>query len=85
MKVLDIVGARPQFIKVAPILRAIQCHMKFGEVVLEDGCDIVAGAIILPGVKIGEGAILGADAVVTRDIPPYEVWAGVPARKVRER
>lgn len=59
--------------------------LKLGEVVLEDGCDIGAGAIILPGVKIGEGSIIGAGSVVTRDIPPYEVWAGVPARKIRER
>jgi acetyltransferase-like isoleucine patch superfamily enzyme len=59
--------------------------LKFAEVVLEDGCDIGAGAIILPGVKIGEGAIVGAGAVVTCDIPPYEVWAGVPARKIRTR
>jgi acetyltransferase-like isoleucine patch superfamily enzyme len=56
--------------------------LKFAEVVLEDGCDIGAGAIILPGVRIGEGAIVGAGAVVTCDIPPYEVWAGVPARKI---
>ncbi|MEM2001616.1 MAG: acyltransferase [Thermoproteota archaeon] len=59
--------------------------LKFAEVVLEDGCDIGAGAIILPGVRIGEGAIIGAGSVVTRDVPPYEVWAGVPARKIRER
>ena len=55
------------------------------EVVLEDGCDIGAGAIILPGVRVGEGAIVGAGAVVTGDIPPFEVWAGVPAHKIRER
>jgi acetyltransferase-like isoleucine patch superfamily enzyme len=59
--------------------------LKFAEVVLEDGCDIGAGAIILPGVRIGEGAIVGAGAVVTCDILPYEVWAGVPARKIRTR
>ncbi len=59
--------------------------LKFAEVVLEDGCDIGAGAIILPGVRIGKGAIVGAGAVVTCDVPPYEVWAGAPARKIRER
>jgi acetyltransferase-like isoleucine patch superfamily enzyme len=59
--------------------------LKFAEVVLEDGCDIGTGAIILPGVRIGEGAIIGAGAVVTCDIPPYEVWAGVPARRIRKR
>jgi acetyltransferase-like isoleucine patch superfamily enzyme len=59
--------------------------LEFSEVVLEDGCDIGAGVIILPGVRVGEGAIVGAGAVVTRDVPDYEIWAGVPARKIRER
>lgn len=59
--------------------------LKFGEVVLGDGCDIGAGAIILPGVRVGEGAIVGAGAVLTSDIPPFEIWAGVPARKLKKR
>lgn len=40
-------------------------------------------AVILPGVHIGEGAVVGASAVVTADVPPYAVVAGVPARFVR--
>jgi len=59
--------------------------LKFAEVVLEDGCDIGAGSIILPGVTIGEGAIIGAGAVVAHNVPPYEIWAGVPAQKINER
>lgn len=43
------------------------------------------GAVVMPGVTIGHGAVVGANAVVTRDIPPYEIWAGVPARKLRDR
>lgn len=42
-----------------------------------------AGAILLPGVTVGAGAIVGAGAVVTRDVAPYTVVAGVPARLVR--
>jgi len=40
--------------------------------------------IILKGVTIGEGAVIGAGSVVTRDVPPFEVWAGVPAKRIRE-
>jgi acetyltransferase-like isoleucine patch superfamily enzyme len=45
---------------------------------------IGAGATLLPGVEIGEGAMVAAGAVVTRDVPPWTVVAGVPARAQRE-
>ncbi len=43
------------------------------------------GATILQGVTIGDGAVVAAGAVVTRDIPPFEVWGGVPAHFIRKR
>lgn len=47
--------------------------------------DIGVNAVILPGVTVGKGAIVGAGAVVTRDVPPFAVVAGVPARFLRWR
>ena len=44
---------------------------------------IGGGAILLPGVTIGKGSVIGAGAVVTKDIPPYTVAVGNPARVLR--
>jgi acetyltransferase-like isoleucine patch superfamily enzyme len=49
-------------------------------VVLKRGCYLGAGALLLPGVTIGEGAVVAAGAVVTRDVPAGTVVGGVPAR-----
>jgi len=46
---------------------------------------IAGGAIILPGVKIGDFSVVAAGAVVTRDVPPNTIVAGVPAKLIRER
>lgn len=45
---------------------------------------IAVGVTVLPGVRFGEGAIVGAGSVVNKDVPPYKVAAGVPARVVRD-
>ena len=52
----------------------------FAPVVLEDGCDIGVGAVILPGVTVGRCAQVGAGAVVTGDVAAGTVVIGVPAR-----
>ncbi len=50
-----------------------------------EGADIGTGAILLPGVTIGRGSIVGAGAVVTRDVEAFSIVAGVPARFLRWR
>jgi maltose O-acetyltransferase len=54
-------------------------------VIIEDDVWIGARVIILPGVKIGKGSIVGAGAVVTKDVEPYSIVAGVPAKLIRKR
>lgn len=54
-------------------------------VILGEGTVLFASVIILPGVHTGEGCVIGAAAVVTRDVPPYCVVAGNPARVVKWR
>lgn len=46
---------------------------------------IAANACVTRGITIGDGAVIGAGSVVTHDIPPYEIWAGVPAKKIGQR
>ncbi len=54
-------------------------------VIIEDNVWIGYRAIILPGVRVGKNAIIGAGAVVTKDVPPYAIVGGVPARVLKYR
>ena len=65
-----------------PILHA---PIEFSPVTIEDDADLGVGATVLPGVRIGRGAQIGAGAVVAEDVPDYAVAAGVPARVIRTR
>ncbi|MBD3306804.1 N-acetyltransferase [candidate division KSB3 bacterium] len=55
------------------------------ETLVEEGASIGTSATILCGVTIGRGAVVGAGAVVTKDVPPYQIWAGNPARMLKRR
>jgi maltose O-acetyltransferase len=56
-----------------------------GDVVIGDRAWIGYRAVILPGVMIGDGAVVGAGALVTKDVPPYSIVAGNPAREIGRR
>jgi acetyltransferase-like isoleucine patch superfamily enzyme len=56
-----------------------------GPIVLEDDIWIGANAVILPSVKIGRGAIIGANAVVTKNVAPFSIVGGIPAKKIKDR
>jgi maltose O-acetyltransferase len=55
-----------------------------GPIVIEDDAWLGAGCVVLPGVRIGRGAVVGANSVVQQDVAPLHVVAGQPARTVRE-
>ena len=56
-----------------------------GDIIIGNDVWIGYNAVILSGVKIGDGAIIGAKAVVTKDVEPYSIVGGVPAREIRKR
>lgn len=61
----------------------MDCPLKTAPVIIHDGAHIGIGAIIMPGVTIGEGAVIGAGAVVTKDVPPYSIAVGSPAKVIK--
>lgn len=57
----------------------------FGQVSIGDYVFVGPRAIILPNVTVGNGAVIAAGAIVTKNIPPLEVWGGIPAKKITDR
>lgn len=58
---------------------------KYGDVVLDDFCWVGANVFVNPGVVIGMNSVVGANSVVTKDVPPFEIWGGVPAKLIRKK
>ena len=56
-----------------------------GDIVIGNDVWIGYEAVIMSGVTIGDGAIIGTRAVVTKDVPPYTIVGGVPAKQIRKR
>lgn len=64
----------------------LDSSIRIGSIEIDSGVFIGMNAIITASCRrIGEGAVVGAGSVVTKDVPPYEIWAGNPACKIGER
>jgi serine acetyltransferase len=60
-------------------------HFSTGGVIIGHDTWLGHNAIVMPGVTVGAGAVVGSGALVTKDVPPYTIVAGVPARPIRQR
>lgn len=60
-------------------------NIQIGDIIIGNDVWIGYEAVILSGVTIGDGAVIGCRAVVTKDVPPYTIVGGVPAKPIRKR
>lgn len=79
----DAAARHRQFVDIITTGHPSQLDLREAAVVIGDDVLIACQSIILPGVTIGKGAVVGAGAVVTKDVLPYTIVAGNPARVVR--
>lgn len=54
-------------------------------IIIEDDCWFGSGSVVLDGVRVGQGSVIGANSVITKNIPPYSVVVGAPAKVIRNR
>jgi acetyltransferase-like isoleucine patch superfamily enzyme len=73
------------FLEVSPCEPPDKVHTVRKKTIIGEYCVLFSGSIILPGCTIGKGAVVGAGSVITKDVPSFEIWAGNPARKIRDR
>lgn len=78
-RVTLVISSRPNFSRFSGIVPS-----SHGPIVIEDDAWLGTGVIVLPNITIGEGAVVGAGSVVNRNVPPFTVVAGVPAKPIRK-
>jgi acetyltransferase-like isoleucine patch superfamily enzyme len=76
-RVTLIVSAYPNKSRIRPFVKEVR-----GRVTVEDDAWLGTGCIVFPGITIGRGAVVGAGAVVTKNVPAYAIVAGVPAKPI---
>ena len=76
----------PEWITVYPFVEQIETSYEpKGDTIIENDAWIGMNAMIMPGVTIGEGAIVAAGSVVAKDVPPYTIVGGNPAKEIKKR
>lgn len=81
---VSVIAANHSISKMFPIIEQPWSEEK-NFVIIGDDVWIGAGAIILPGIRIGTGAIIGAGSIVTKDVEEYSIVLGIPAKKIGNR
>lgn len=77
--VIFITSSEPNFSKIKPYVKTEK-----GPIQIKDDAWIGAGSIIFPNVTVGEGSVVGAGAVVTKNVKPYTIVIGAPAKKIND-
>ncbi len=77
-RVTLVISSRPNFSRIAPYVSTAH-----GPIIIEDDAWLGTGSIIMPNIKIGQGAVVGANSVVTKDVPPFTVVIGIPAKPLK--
>jgi acetyltransferase-like isoleucine patch superfamily enzyme len=78
-RVTLVVSSRPNFSRMGPYV-----PVKHGPITIENDAWLGTGVVVLPNITIGEGAVVGANSVVTKDVRSYTIVGGSPARLIRE-
>ncbi len=77
-RVTLVVSSRPNWSRIEPYVPTAHAPVTIGE-----DAWLGTGVVVLPGVRVGEGAVVGANSVVNRDVEPFTIVAGAPARFIR--
>jgi len=78
-RVTLVISSNANFSEIRPFVQDVHGHIQ-----IDDDAWLGTGSIILPNVRIGRGAVVGAGSVVTKDVPDFTVVVGVPAKAIRK-
>jgi len=78
-RVTLVISSNANFSKIRPFVKDVHGHIE-----IDDDAWLGTGSIILPNVRIGSGAVVGAGSVVTKDVPDFTVVWGVPAKPIKK-